>query len=416
MKGKIKRLLCALFLVGATVGVGLFTGCSKEEFKEQIDQAFCKHNYGAIATKVVRDATCLTEGEELWTCIDCGKEKTVVLDKLEHNFTGGWTKEKQKPTCREEGIRESRCADCKTIVTESIEKLPHDEVSVEMKAPTCTEAGYTEYSYCSDCNDFVTPKVVIPALGHIVDVVKGMEATCDTKGMTDGELCSVCGEMTKEQKEIPALGHNVVYLEPVEATCEETGLTSGYACSRCDVVFAEQAEIAMKPHIDEDEDGYCDDCYNRSDHIDKNDDFFCDICNGLLVDTTSCSETELTSGMNVANRYFRCYFPTDAYSMFSVKTGVTANGHEVEFYVGISRDDTTHLWVGCDPISNPTYDIPYVVGDGYIDFYLPEGLEIELTDAYCSPGVTVTVSADWVVELVSSGGDHSVVFVLNTLE
>lgn len=262
MKKNFKTWLCSVLVLGTTLSISLFAaGCGKDDFKNKIDQAFCEHNYGAVATEV-KAATCTAEGEEVWTCIECGKEKTIVLEKIDHDFTapGGWTKQKQAPTCREEGIQESRCGVCKTIVTQSIEKLPHVEVEVEEKAPTCTVAGHTEYSYCSVCNDFITPKVTIPALGHNVEVVKGYEATCDNKGLTDGKVCLDCDEVLTEQKEIPALGHKIEYLAPVEPTCEMTGLTAGYACERCDKVYTAQNVVEKLPHVDEDGDTFCDDC------------------------------------------------------------------------------------------------------------------------------------------------------------
>ena len=264
MKKNFKTWLCSVMVLGATLAIGLFAGCSKDDFKDKIDQAFCDHNYGVSATDV-KSATCTAEGKEVWTCLDCGKEKTVVLEMIEHDFTvekGGWTRQKKAATCREEGIMDKRCGVCKTIVTEAIPKKDHDEVPVDALLPTCTTAGYTEYSYCRVCNDFVTPKVTIPALGHNVEIIKGYEATCVSKGLTDGKVCKVsdCQEVLVEQKEIPALGHKIEYLKPVEPTCEETGLTAGYSCSRCDKVYTAQNVVEKLPHVDEDKDGYCDEC------------------------------------------------------------------------------------------------------------------------------------------------------------
>lgn len=266
MKKNLKTWLCSVLVVGATLAIGLFAGCTADDFKDKIDQTLCDHNYGVMSTETVKKATCTEEGEELWTCLKCGKEKTVVLEKIKHDFTdesGGWTRRTKEPTCHKEGEQQSRCGICKTVVTEAIPKEAHDEVPVAALLPTCTTAGYTEYSYCRVCNDFVTPKVTIPALGHNVEIIKGSEATCDSKGLTDGKKCTVsdCEEVLVEQKEIPALGHKIVYLEPIEATCEDTGLTAGYSCSRCDKVYVEQTETPLKEHKDNDGDFFCDDCF-----------------------------------------------------------------------------------------------------------------------------------------------------------
>ena len=260
MKKNWKTWLCSVLVVGATLVIGLFAGCTADDLKGKIDKALCEHNYGVDPTDV-KTATCAEEGEELWTCIECGKEKTVVLEKAEHTVVN-WVP-KQKPTCRDEGIEEGKCSSCKTTITKSIEKLSHKEVKVNEKLPTCTVAGYTEYTYCSVCNDFIMPKVMIPALGHDVVVDKGEAATCTDTGLTDGKYCQRegCGEVLVEQKDIPALGHKIEYLAPVEATCETTGLTAGYACSRCDKVYTAQNVVEKLPHVDEDKDGYCDECF-----------------------------------------------------------------------------------------------------------------------------------------------------------
>ena len=381
MKKNFKTWLCSVLVLGTTLAIGLFAaGCSKDDFKNNIDQAFCEHNYGAVATKTVREATCTVEGEELWTCIECGKEKTVVLDKLEHDFSaskGGWTKTKQAATCREEGIQESRCGVCKTIVTESIAKLPHTEVSVEQKLPTCTVAGHTEYTYCSACNDFITPKVTIPALGHNVEVVEGYEATCDSKGMTDGKVCEDCGEVLTEQKEIPALGHKIEYLAPVEATCEMTGLTAGYACVRCDKVYTAQTVIPMKDHVDEDEDGYC------------------DVCGG---DTLVC--VEVSEGELVAGNTYRLYFDAE----YTMPVLYLSPNTDTYFYGGANRTATSYLWWSGS--SGPVYyleGLDVVEGDGYLEFKFQAGTYKIIKNDGTDTGDTYVIDETTAISSFSEG-------------
>lgn len=42
----------------------------------------------------------------------------------------------------------------------------HTPVSGASKAPTCTEAGYSAYSYCSECGEITSEQTTIPATGH----------------------------------------------------------------------------------------------------------------------------------------------------------------------------------------------------------------------------------------------------------
>ncbi len=91
--------------------------------------------------------------------------------------------------------------------------------------PTCTEAGYTEYT--CECGD--TYKEPIDALGHSYGewkVVK--EATEEEKGLKEKE-CATCGDKITEETD--KLEHTHQYSEKVvEPTCAEDGYTE-YTCA-----------------------------------------------------------------------------------------------------------------------------------------------------------------------------------------
>ena len=378
MKKNFKTWLCSILVIGATLSIGLFAGCTADELKSNIDQVLCQHNYGVMATKVVKKATCTAEGEELWTCLDCGKEKTVVLDKLEHTVVNWVTK--QKATCREEGIKEGKCSNCKTTVTESIVKLPHVEVEVEGKASTCTVAGYTEYSYCSACNDFIIPKVTIPALGHDVKVIEGYSATCTSKGLTDGKSCLDCGEVLTEQKEIPALGHKIEYLAPVAPTCEMTGLTAGYACVRCDKVYTAQTVVEKLPHVDEDGDNYCDDCYEF---------------------LSEASELTVFNSELIAGNWYRIYKKDSVSGADKIVLSSKDNRGEPVFLYLLLHD--TGLTFSVDNKNYiPLEGLEYRETDGYIDvhfvvgsyangFYVTEDMKLATIGGYTVKGLAFGV-------------------------
>ena len=63
------------------------------------------------------------------------------------------------------------------IVRFTDESHVHTEVTIEGKAPTCTEAGLTDGVKCADCGEILVAQEEIPALGHDW---KGLECTrCD---------------------------------------------------------------------------------------------------------------------------------------------------------------------------------------------------------------------------------------------
>ena len=58
-------------------------------------------------------------------------------------------------------------------------------------AATCTTAGYTGDTYCTDCGKLIAKGTIIEALGHSYEAVV-TEPTCTTDGYTT-YTCSVCG-------------------------------------------------------------------------------------------------------------------------------------------------------------------------------------------------------------------------------
>lgn len=118
----------------------------------------CTHKWDEGVVKV--PATCVSEGEKLFTCTICKETKTEVIERGAHQY-GSWT------------------------IT---------------KAATCTEEG-TEESTCSLCG--VRTTRAIPASGHKWETVKGKVATHKKTGLTDGTICAVCGTVLEEQQVIP---------------------------------------------------------------------------------------------------------------------------------------------------------------------------------------------------------------------
>ena len=78
----------------------------------------------------------------------------------------------------------------------------------DAKAPSCTEAGYTGDTYCSDCGEKITEGEVIAALGHGKTEIRGArESTCTERGYSGDTYCTVCGEKIAEGKSLSLAAH-----------------------------------------------------------------------------------------------------------------------------------------------------------------------------------------------------------------
>ena len=144
-----------------------------------------------------KDATCTDAGNrEYWQCADCRKyfsddagnnEITdVTIPALGHTLT--YTPS-VVATCKVEGhIEYWHCSKCNNYYADKDAKTelsadavkpalnPTNHVRTEIKsikAPTCTETGYTGDKWCLDCNTKIKDGSSIPALGHTFTTGEG---------------------------------------------------------------------------------------------------------------------------------------------------------------------------------------------------------------------------------------------------
>ena len=201
--------------------------------------------------EITTPATCGTAGEMTYTCRrdGCDATKTEVIEATgEHNFEDGYV----DATCTENAKVGMVCTVCGTEQGEMTElpgtalghKLVEDEET--LKPATCTEAGSVTLK-CSRCD--YTEEKVLPATGeHTEEVVEAKAPTCTEAGYTEGVRCSVCGETLYGMEEIPATGeHTPVTDAAVAPTCNTPGKTEGSHCSVCGEVLVAQEEIDINP-------------------------------------------------------------------------------------------------------------------------------------------------------------------------
>ena len=131
------------------------------------------------AGEMTKEATCIEEGIQAFTCYYCAHVHTETIDrKAEHSYENWIMDDKlihkrnctscqqeetaahtwdggiaiKTPTCTENGIREYTCADCGGVKTESIDKRPHNYQTQELIQPTCIAEG-RRLSVCIYCGD-----------------------------------------------------------------------------------------------------------------------------------------------------------------------------------------------------------------------------------------------------------------------
>ena len=142
----------------------------------------------------------------------------------------------EEATCTEAGYTgDTYCTDCGKLIAAggTIAAKGHTEEVRNAKEATCTEAGYTGDTYCTTCGEKVSSGTTIPAKGHTTVVQNAKAATCKEEGYTGDEICTVCGETVKTGTVIPVTDHSwdsgVV---TKEATEEEEGVKT-YTCTVC---------------------------------------------------------------------------------------------------------------------------------------------------------------------------------------
>ena len=137
----------------------------------------------------------------------------------------------------------------------------HQLSKTDSKAATCTEAGNIEYWYCSVCKKYFSDEAgtkettlaatVIPATGHQLNKTDGKAATCTEAGNTEYWYCSACKkyfsdeagtkETTLAATVVPATGHQLSKTDSKAATCTEAGNTEYWYCSACKKYFSDEA-------------------------------------------------------------------------------------------------------------------------------------------------------------------------------
>ena len=204
------------------------------------------HAWGAW--QPYKASTCAKQGKEIHWCSRCNERDDRPLPLLPH--TQAYEND-TAATCTTSGYSGgSYCTVCEAILSSghTIPALGHAWGSwTQTKAPTCAEPG-VETRACTRAGCGMTQTRQISTGGHTPVNEPGEEATCTQKGWSAWSYCSACETVLEVQEEIPALGHDWGEWGDSTATCTEPGVETR-TCRRIDCGATESREVPAKGHI-----------------------------------------------------------------------------------------------------------------------------------------------------------------------
>ena len=242
-------------ITGKKAGVAIIsiTASGNENYKSSSMEVTVTvdHVYNEV---IVRDATCMEEGEKTAICSVCGIKQegsTKAIPKLNHVWNTDYTIDKEA-SCTEKGEKSLHCSVCDEIKEDSVQSIPetgHQNTELRnKKEATCTAEGYTGDTYCKDCGAKLQTGKAIAKKAHTWDAGKiTQEATCVKTGIKT-YTCTVC--KTTKTEEVPATGtHKNTELRNVkEATCTEEGYTGDTYCKDCGSKIASGQKVNKTEH------------------------------------------------------------------------------------------------------------------------------------------------------------------------
>ena len=222
-KTRIFNIVLALFVI--TAAILAFASCNGSNESFTNGSVECSHSYDS--GEITASATCMSDGEKLYTCTKCGHTKKEIISKTGHNFSPGVVT--QETTCVQDGVIMFACNNCGEIKTQTTEKKGHrfDSGKITQEA-TCIQHGIKTFT-CYECGETKTED--IEKTTHEFDSgVVTQEATCLNDGVKTF-TCKICGE-TKTGT-INKTKHNFDSgVVTQEATCLSDGVKT-FTCKYC---------------------------------------------------------------------------------------------------------------------------------------------------------------------------------------
>ena len=217
-----------------------------------------------------------------------GADGVATQAKCYHIGTGRETINYKAATCIEKGYSgDIVCKECGAVVTKGIplvENLLNHGNNRELRNAedaTCTEKGYTGDTYCIDCDKRVSRGKKTNALGHDYKDVAKVPATCVTEGTAATQQCKRCDYIVPAQSlPIDPNNHaNIVKDVAVAPTCTETGLTEGSHCGDCNKILIAQEVVSSTNHTEVIDPAVAATCTETG----LTEGSHCSVCNKILV-------------------------------------------------------------------------------------------------------------------------------------
>lgn len=217
-----------------------------------------------------------------------GADGVATQAKCYHIGTGRETINYKAATCIEKGYSgDIVCKECGAVVTKGIplvENLLNHGNNRELrnaKDATCTENGYTGDTYCNDCGWLVFLGKNIEAPGHDYKNVAEVPATCVAEGTAATQQCKRCDYIVPAQSlPIDPKNHaNIVKDVAVAPTCTETGLTEGSHCGDCNKILIAQEVVSSTNHTEVIDPAVAATCTETG----LTEGSHCSVCNKILV-------------------------------------------------------------------------------------------------------------------------------------
>lgn len=217
-----------------------------------------------------------------------GADGVATQAKCYHIGTGRETINYKAATCIEKGYSgDIVCKECGAVVTKGIplvENLLNHGNNRELrnaKDATCTENGYTGDTYCNDCGWLVFLGKNIEAPGHDYKDVAEVPATCVAEGTAATQQCKRCDYIVPAQSlPIDSNNHaNIVKDVAVAPTCTETGLTEGSHCGDCNKILIAQEVVSSTNHTEVIDPAVAATCTETG----LTEGSHCSVCNKILV-------------------------------------------------------------------------------------------------------------------------------------
>ena len=222
-------------------GWSAYDYCTRCDYTTKVEIPATGHIHTATRRENEVEPTCTEEGsyEEVTYCTDDGVElnrETKSIPALGHNLEHVNAKD---ATCTEPGWNAyDYCTRCDYTTKEEIPATGHIHTATRREneiEPTCLEGGsYELVTYCEDDGVVLSRETItVPALGHDKHTGLAKEPTCTEAGWEEYEYCSRCDYSTK------------VLIDPIGHDFHRNEETLVYECSRCDATNGRDYEMTI---------------------------------------------------------------------------------------------------------------------------------------------------------------------------